>query len=337
VEKKIFITGISQNLKGDKMKKIFITGISGFIGKYLSKKLIEEGDYEIHGLVEKDPDRDLGFEYTAWAGSLTDFDLIGKYLEEINPHFIIHLAARTEVEKSFYDPIHFQTVNYDGTVNLIEKSKNLSNLELFVFSSTMETYGAVPKSEWVAFDEDTKQYPNAPYAVAKIGCEYYLRYAERSYDFPFTALRQTNTYGRWDNDFFVVEQIITQMLNNPDEISLGYRQPYRNFLFIDDLINLYTTVLKNVDLAKGEIFCTGPDNAIQIKELADVIGEKLNWKGKIMWGTKPPRAGEIYYLNSTAEKARRILNWGPETDLDSGLDKTIEMWRGRISTKATDG
>jgi len=312
------------------MKKVFITGISGFIGKYLAKELIRDGSYEIHGLVEKDPDRNLGFEYTPWVGSLTDFEQVGAHLREANPHFIIHLAARTEVEKSFYDPIHFQTVNYDGTVNLIEKSKDLTNLELFVFSSTMETYGAVPKSEWKAFNEETKQYPNAPYAVAKIGCEYYLSYAERAYDFPFTALRQTNTYGRWDNDFFVVEQIIVQMLKNPNEINLGYRQPYRNFLFIDDLINLYTTILKNVDLAKGEFFCTGPDNAIQIKDLVDLVAKKLNWKGKVNWGTKPPRAGEIYYLNSTSEKAKRVLNWEPTISLDRGLDITTELWKKQL-------
>tara|TARA_Y100000593_G_C4295464_1_gene330451 strand:- start:273 stop:1208 length:936 start_codon:yes stop_codon:yes gene_type:complete len=309
------------------MKKIFITGITGFIGKYLAKKLESQGNYEIHGLVEKNPHRDLGFKYTPWVGSLTDFEKIGEHLKNVNPHFIVHLAARTEVEKSFYDPIHFQTVNYDGTVNLIEKSKDLTNLELFVFSSTMETYGAVPKSEWKPFDENTKQYPNAPYAVAKIGCEYYLRYAERAYNFPWTAFRQTNSYGRWDNDFFVVEQIITQMLDNPKEISLGYREPYRNFLFIDDLIDLYVTTLRNVDLAKGEVFCTGPDNALQIEELANFIAKKLDWKGKINWGTKPPRAGEIYYLNSTAAKAKRILNWSPKTTLDEGIDKTIEMWK----------
>ena len=54
--------------------------------------------------------------------------------------------------------------------------------------------------------------PNAPYAVAKYGCEKYLEYAHRSYGLPFTAIRQTNAYGRKDNNFFVTEQIIYQML-----------------------------------------------------------------------------------------------------------------------------
>lgn len=317
------------------MKKIFITGVNGFIGKYLAKRLHDDG-FEIHGLTQ-DAIVIPNMEYvTCHQGDLTEFDKIGEILKEVNPNFIIHLAARTEVEKSFYDPINFQTVNYDGTVNLIEKSKDLPNLELFVFSSTMETYGAVPKSEWHPFTEETKQYPNAPYAVAKIGCEYYLEYAKRAYNFPFTILRQTNSYGRWDNDFFVVEQIINQMLHNPEEASFGYREPYRNFLYIDDLINLYSTILKNVDLAKGEIFCTGPDNAIQIGKLAEIIASKLGWTGKINWGTKPKRVGEIYYLNSTPEKAKRILGWEPTTLLSEGLDKTILIWKDKYASETSE-
>lgn len=295
------------------MKKVYLTGKSGFIGQMLEKRLKEE--YEIFGLTK----------------DLRDFESVGEELKSVNPHFIIHLAARTEVEKSFYDPVSFQTINYDGTVNLVEKAKNLPNLELFVFASTMETYGAVPKDQWRAFDENTPQYPNAPYAVAKIGCEYYLRYAQRAYGFPFTALRQTNCFGRIDNNFFVVEQIITQMLQNPNEINLGYREPYRNFLYIDDLIDLYSLILKNVDLAKGEFFVLGPDNAVQISELAEIIAKKLNWQGKINWGTKPKRVGEIYYLNSKPDKIKRILNWQPTTSLSEGLDKVIDFWRKKYA------
>jgi nucleoside-diphosphate-sugar epimerase len=211
------------------MKKILITGLSGFIGGYLQNRLSKE--YKIFDL----------------ACDLLDKEAIDKRLAEVDPDFIIHLAARTEVEKSFYEQTTFSQINYVGTVNMIESARHLKNLKLFVFSSTMETYGWQPESDLIrdgepftlpVFDETTKQYPNAPYAVAKVGCELYLEYAHRSFDFPFCAFRQTNTYGRHDNDFFVVEQIITQMMNNPDEINLGYGKPYRNFLWIDDLIEL---------------------------------------------------------------------------------------------------
>jgi len=297
------------------MNKILITGGSGFIGQALIKRL--ENNYEILAPSAKEMD-------------ITDYSTVETFLKNYQPNFVIHLAARTEVEKSFYEPEIFAKTNYVGTVNLAEASSRvLTNLKLFVFSSTMETYGWQPKENWKAFDENTPQNPNAPYAVAKVAGEKYLIYLGRTNNFPYTILRQTNTYGREDNNFFVVEQIITQMLDNPDEINLGYREPYRNFLYIDDLISLYEKVLKNVDLAKGEIFCTGPDNAVQISTLANHIGFILKWDGKINWGTKPERPGEIYYLNSTGEKAKRVLNWEPEVNLNDGLRKTIEKWKNK--------
>lgn len=306
------------------MEKVLITGISGFIGGYLKERL-----YNKYSLYE------LGCD-------LLDFEGIQKRLQEVKPDFIIHLAARTEVEKSFYEQTTFSQVNYVGTVNLVEAARNLDNLKLLVFSSTMETYGWQPESDLIkdekefvlpVFNEETQQNPNAPYAVAKVGCEYYLKYAKRAYNFPFCALRQTNTYGRHDNDFFVVEQIITQMLDNHKEINLGYGEPYRNFLWIDDLIDLYETVLDKYQEANGEIFCTGPNNALSIKSLVSKIAEKIGWSGTVNWNTKPKRHGEIYVLNSTPEKAERLLGWKPKVELDDGLDRTIKMWKDKKSNE----
>ncbi len=315
-------------------EKVFITGANSFIGGYLSDKLISSG-FEVHGLIHDGETKNK--EVITHKGDLMDFDGIGKILQDIScVDYVIHLAARTEVEKSFYDPIEFSQVNYVGTINLIEKVRSMPCfLKNFIFASTMETYGAVySKADIIIgdkqlqpFDEETPQKPNAPYAVAKVGCEKYLEYAGRAYGLPYTILRQTNTYGRWDNDFFVVEQIITQMLKNPKEINLGYKEPYRNFLFIDDLIDLYLKVIYNYDKAKGNVFCTGPDNAITIGDLAEIIAEKLKWKGEINWDMKPKRAGEIYYLNSTSAKAKKILGWAPQIELSEGLDNTIKIWR----------
>ena len=302
------------------MKKVLLTGSSGFIGKMLSDKI--KKNYELLHL----------------ESDLVNFSDVQKEIQNKNPNIIIHLAAKTEVEKSFYYPTNFSQVNYSGTVNLIECSKDLKNFENFIFSSTMETYGWQPISDEIKklgyckkhapFDENTQQNPNAPYAIAKLGCEYYLKYAGRAYNFPFTILRQTNTYGRIDNDFFVVEQIIIQMLKG-NICKLGYRTPYRNFLHIDDLLNLYEEVLKNSDKSKKQIFCTGPNNALRIDELAEKISKKLNWKGELVWGTKPARPGEIYYLNSTNDHVKKILGWEPKIDLDAGLDKTISALKLR--------
>jgi nucleoside-diphosphate-sugar epimerase len=200
----------------------------------------------------------------------------------------------------------------------------------------MEVYGWQPISDIIrdgkeegiiAFNETTPPNPNAPYAVAKYGCEKYLEYAHRSYGLPFTAIRQTNAYGRKDNDFFVTEQIITQMLKNPNEINLGYGEPYRNFIHIDDLLDAWETVITNPDKCQGEIFCIGPDNAIKIKDYVTMIADKLGWNGHVNWNTKPARPGEIYLLNSTNHKITTRLGWTPKVELSEGLDRTIATWK----------
>jgi len=303
--------------------KILMTGSSGFIGSYLSERL--EKKHDLHHL----------------KSDLLDHQSVRGEVLAVKPEIIVHLAARTEVEKSFYEQITFSEINYVGTVNLIEAANQLKNLKNFVFASTMEVYGWQPISdevekngvpnEFIAFDEHTVPNPNAPYAVAKYGCEKYLEYAHRCYDFPFTALRQTNCYGRKDNEFFVTEQIISQMLSNSDECNLGYAEPYRNFIFVEDMLDAWETVIDNPDKCNdGKIFTIGPDNPIKIKDYAELIAKKLNWAGEIKWDTKLFRAGEIYWLNSNNKLITKRLGWEPKVTLDEGLDKTIEIWKAKV-------
>jgi UDP-glucose 4-epimerase len=164
--------------------------------------------------------------------------------------------------------------------------------------------------------------------VAKFAVEKYLEYKHRSQDFPFTAIRQTNAYGRCDNDFFVTERIISQMIKNPYEINLGYRDPYRNFIFVSDLLDAWVSVIENwKNCNNARIFTIGPDHPIQISDYADLIAQKLNWQGKINWNTTPARPGEIYWLNSNHNLITSLLGWQPKISISDGLDKTIEIWK----------
>lgn len=302
--------------------KIFLTGSSGFIGKNLHRKLCT--DHDVY----------------AMRNDLLDFDLVYKELGQFNPDIVIHLAARTEVEKSFTEQNTFSEVNYVGSVNLIEAANTLPNLKMFLFASTMEVYGWQPISDHILqagysthheiFDEHTQPNPNAPYAVAKFGVEKYLQYIGRTQGFPYSILRQTNCYGRDDNDFFVTEQIISQMLKNPDEIRLGDPLPYRNFIYIDDLIAAWTSLIEHIDLIAGRIFTVGPDNPVQISVWADMIASKLKWTGHINWSTKPKRPGEIYWLNSSNQLLTDTVGWNPKIDYDIGLSKIIDLWKENI-------
>lgn len=284
-----------------------ITGASGFIGQHL---VDEFSDVEV-------------FQASEENMNLQDSGQIDEVIAETQPEVVIHLAAKTEVAWSFDDYERVSDVNYLGTVRLAEANRRLNpNLRLFVLASTMETYGHQTKR--VPFTETTPQHPAAPYAVAKVAAEKYLDYMDYAYGFPYTILRQTNTYGRSDNDFFVVERIITQMLQG-DVCRLGDPAPYRNFLYIDDLVRLYRQIIEQKPL--GETFVTGPDNALTIEDLAEKIRQIIGWDGTIEWHTQPKRPGEIYYLNSNPGKAQEVLGWRPEVDLDEGLARTVDLWR----------
>lgn len=301
--------------------KILITGSSGFIGQSLRPRL------------EK-----LGTVYDL-KSDLTDHISVIEEVKTVTPNIVVHLAARTEVQESFYEQTTFSEINYVGTVNLIEACRNINSMPYFVFASTMEVYGWQPISDEIkqngtytnkiAFDENTVPHPNAPYAVAKYGCEKYLEYAGRAYGLEWASLRQTNTFGRKDNTYFITEHIITQMLKE-NVCNLGYSTPYRNFIYIDDLLNAWMAIIENRNTCKGKFFTVGPDAPRKIEDVANYISEQLNWNGTINWNTKLPRHGEIYWLNSNHNLLTSKTGWQPQISYEEGIDRTIHIWKNKF-------
>lgn len=300
------------------MKTILVTGSNGFIGQHLVPQL--SSTYNIYNLVS----------------DLRNHAAVNAEIQACQPDIIVHLAARTEVEQSFYEQTTFADINFTGTVNLIEAAAHVASKPKFIFASTMEVFGWQPISDAIrdghipavipVFGKDTVPNPNAPYAVAKLGCEKYLEYAHRSLGLDYVIFRQTNSYGRKDNTFFVTEQIITQMLTG-DTCNLGYAEPYRNFLYITDLIDAYECAIDNFDSIANHTYTLGPNNALSIKDYANLIAHKLNWHGTINWDTKPKRPGEIYLLNSDHSDFTLATGWEPKISLDRGLDLTIAAWK----------
>lgn len=306
------------------MAKLLVTGATGFIGSHLVPLL--QRDHEVQCL----------------ASNLLHYDAVTQEVLAYEPDRVIHLAARTEVERSFYEQITFSEINYLGTVNLVEAMLACKTRPGLIFASTMEVYGWQPVSDDIkngqmpspipVFDPDhTDTNPNAPYAVAKLACEKYIQYANRAHGLPYVNLRQTNAYGRKDNDFFVTEQIISQMLRDPRQCNLGYNRPFRNFIYVEDLIDAWITVIDRFDTIANNTFTLGPDNALAIETHAENIARKIGWQGQINWNTKPYRPGEIYLLNSSEDKLKCHTGWSPKVSYDQGLDRTIEIWQRQLA------
>ncbi len=312
--------------------KILITGISGFIASELATRLLKDG-YIVAGIYRKSPRpasnlEDLRGKVQLYEGDFRDYYEMVEIVRDFQPDNVIHLGATTSVSYSFDHPIEVQMVNHIGTMNLAEACrKECPNLKKFIFASTMEVYGR-QKAE--PLTEDTVPHPHSPYAVAKYAAERYLFYLYKAFNFPVVVARGSNCYGRKHDTYFLTEAVITQMKDNPKEINLGNKTPIRSWIYIDDMCGFYQAILES-DNKKifGEVLNTGSftGKGYSVTNWVHKIAKAMKWKGKINWGTKEHRVGEIYYINTVNDRARKLLGWKPLISEDEGIQKCVEYWK----------
>lgn len=322
--------------------KVLVTGITGFIGFELAKKLREDG-YSVYGMYRHSPRgseplkvlRNLGVR--TYEANIKDYPYLSAVLSEIAPEYIVHLAALTPVSLSFERWDEYYHNNFFGTVYLAEAAqKFLPTLKKFVFASTMEVYGVQDSSKG-PFDENRLPIPNSPYAVSKLAAEQHLSNMYRMYKFPSVSIRLSNCFGRKYDKYFIIEAAINKILNTKtNSIDLGTGDAVRSFIYIDDTIDLYKTLMTTVNQeALGQVFNSGPSNGVSIKKVVEIIAEKMKFKGQINWGTREYRPGEIMYLNTINDKTKKILNWEPKFSLENGIDETIKYWKNLKESNLT--
>lgn len=322
--KKIFQDKPKMSDKG----KILVTGTSGFIAPHLANRLVDMG-YRVYGLeryVTGRTNYQNECKYHKVFGNLCDHMKIRQTVKDIRPDFVFHLAAMSPVAYSYDRYIESNETNYLATINLAEACyRHDENLRQFIFAGTSEEYGNQEKFPIV---ETAKFYPNSPYAVSKVASNIYLEYMYDAYDFPMTICRPFNTYGRTGTTHFVVERILSQMLNGKDPIKLGDPEPVRDLMFREDHVEGYLSVF-NKSVALGQTFnlCTGIGYTIE--DLVKLCKTVTGYEGSVVWHTIPKRPLDIHTLIGDNTKAKSILGWSPKYTLKEGLAQTcreLKQW-----------
>jgi nucleoside-diphosphate-sugar epimerase len=151
----------------------------------------------------------------------------------------------------------------------------------------------------------------------------------KAYMFPVTVARPFNTYGRLKNKHFVVERIITQMLQG-ETVNLGDPNPVRDMLFVDDHVRAYVSLIINRERAVGHVFnfCTGVGYSIW--EMVNMIRELTEYEGEVNWNTIPPRPLDIEVLIGDNSKASKVLGWSERTSFEDGLRWCVNHWRTQL-------
>ncbi len=149
-----------------------------------------------------------------------------------------------------------------------------------------------------------------------------------AYDFPATIMRATNTYGRTNDTHFFIEKIISQMILNPKgEVLLGEDDAVREFMYVDDHVNAYLSVLHQRDKSVGEIFNFSTGKPLQLNEVLKLIAKLTGFEGEFVKHSMPKRPLDIPDHRLTSEKARTRLGWFPAVSLEEGLKRTIAFWK----------
>ena len=205
-------------------KTILITGGCGFIGHHFVEHVYKNTDWNII-IIDKLSYASNGFERLRNTGCIDNVriktftnDLINPIPEGIKKeigndiNYIVHMAAETHVDNSIKDPKLFLDNNINSTLNLLEYSRNLNNLEIFFYFSTDEVFG--PALDDTLFKEWDRHKPTNPYSASKSAAEQICIAYENTYKVPLIIVNVMNAFGERQHVEKFIPLCIKKILNN---------------------------------------------------------------------------------------------------------------------------
>ncbi len=304
-----------------KRKRVLVTGADGFMGSHLTERLLNYNALVSVYVHNSDLKNIKGRLNKIMVGDIAD-KITTELIINNNPQIIFHLAADDYIKNSIEDQIKVNKTNLDGTLNVLEASRKLKELERLVFTSSCVVYGTNlnPMKETDPFK------PNTPYAASKVGADAFCQSYFKTYNIPISIIRPFNTYGPRKTKDAIPLFIGLALKNN--EIGLeGGGKATRDFTYIDDMIDAF--LIMGMDKsAIGEAVNFGTGKDIQIRELAEKIIKYTNSDSVMI--DKPERPGQDPRSCCDNTKAKNLFNWQPRISIDEGLKSTIEWYKKNV-------
>jgi len=313
------------------LKRVLIAGAAGFIGSHLAKELIDQG-HEVIGVDNFCTGLRKNLENLMENASFTfverDLTAHGFLEDERFRHVeeIYHLAS--PASPKFYQMYPLETIaaNTVGTRNLLELARKSG--ARFLFASTSEVYGDAdvhPQPEEYRGNVNTWG-PRACYDEAKRLGEVYCYEYYRSYRVKVRIARLFNTYsaGLRNDDGRVISNFVNQALRGEDITVYGDGSQTRSFCYIDDTVRALRLIMER-EVAEGQIFNVGNPKEYTILEIAQLVKKLTGSPSKIVFCPRP--ADDPMQRCPEIGKAKTLLGWQPEIDLEEGLRRTIEVYK----------
>jgi dTDP-glucose 4,6-dehydratase len=263
----------------------------------------------------------LAKEMRIVSGDIRDADFIHQTAQ--GQDTIFHLAALIGIPYSYSAPASYIDTNIIGTLNVLQSARRHATGRV-VHTSTSEVYGT---ARYVPIDENHPLQGQSPYAASKIGADKLAEAFHLSFDLPCVTVRPFNTFGPRQSSRAVIPTIISQILRN-SRVKLGALTPTRDLNFVSNTVEGFLAAGSSPD-AIGRTFNLGSGREISIGNLAELIGEIMNCNVEIIADNERvrPSGSEVERLLADNTLARDVLGWLPQTDLKTGLERTIEWFR----------
>ena len=308
----------------NKNKKVLITGAGGFIGSHLTQRLIR-GGAEVHIILRKKSDtwriKNLLPRLNVYRGDLADAEFLKKNVKKINPQGIFHLATSTILSGVRASNEEIIRTNIMGSANLIDALESV-NYEYFINTGSFSECGLKNRP----IKESDVCEPAELYSITKLAQTLYGQAVARTKDKPILTFRIFTPYGPAVQEGRLIYNMIYRALHDQG-INLTEPSTVRDFIYVDDIIELYLEAAGKAGDLKGEIFNAGSGVKTSFGDLADKILKITGSKSKVNWGAFPPVHYDSDKWQADMAKTFSRFDWRPKYDLDMGLAKTIDWLR----------
>ena len=310
---------------------IVVTGGAGFIGSHLCEKLISLGskiicidsfDNFYNPAIKEDNISEVtgSNHFKLYRSDITNPTQMEKIFSENSIDMVIHLAARAGVRPSIQNPLLYERVNILGTMNLLECCKKY-NISKFIFASSSSVYGGNKK---IPFSEkDNVDHPISPYAATKKAGELICHTYHNLYKISIFCLRFFTVYGPRQRPEMAIHKFTRQILKGEDIEIYGDGSSSRDYTYIDDVIS---GILSSLDRIKGfEVINLGNSNTVKLIDLIRLIEITTGEKGNLKFTKSQP--GDVFITCADIRKARKMLKYLPETNIEEGLIKFVKWYK----------
>ena len=318
------------------MKRFLVTGGAGFIGSHLVDRLLSsdieqltvvddfnnfyEPDIKRANIREhlKDP------RYTLAEIDIRDRAALEIIFNQHNFDCIVHLAARAGVRPSLSEPQLYTETNINGSLNLLELARE-HNIKQFVFGSSSSVYGINAK---VPFSEDDPiRQPISPYAATKAAGELLWHTYSHLYGLRCVCLRFFTVYGPRQRPDLAIHKFAKLISQHQTIPVFGDGSTRRDYTYVDDIIDGVVAAI-HYNKTDYEVFNLGESRTVELRELISLLEKELDAHATI--DRQPPQPGDVPQTFADITKARSLLGYNPQTQIEAGLHRFVEWFRGNL-------